>query len=50
MKTNIVIRVRVAWWVRYYLSACALFVKFGGKPNLGKVGEVIRTHGVKVVT
>jgi hypothetical protein len=45
----VVLRVRVAWWVRWYVSACALFAHLHGvQPDADKIGGFVSKHGVKV--
>ena len=39
---------RLAWWVRWYLSGCALFARLHGvQPHSEKIGRFVARHGVK---
>lgn len=46
---TIKVSVRLAWWVRWYLSACALFGRLHKlEPNAEKISNTIKNHGIKV--
>lgn len=49
--TVVTIRVRFAWWLRYYLAGVALMSRFTGcEPDAEKVAQWIRRGVVLVVT
>lgn len=49
-QAEFVITIRVAWWVRPYLSACALFAAtFGLHPDLERITGFVVDHGLTAV-
>ncbi|MFC5524019.1 hypothetical protein [Polaromonas jejuensis] len=46
---TIKVRVRIAWWVRWYIRACVLFaVMHGLRPDVDKIARFVVVHGVKL--
>ncbi|MFI8616488.1 hypothetical protein ACIGHN_13385 [Acidovorax sp. NPDC077693] len=42
------IEVRIAWWVRPYITACALFAALHGLvPNAAKIVGTVARHGIR---
>lgn len=48
-RVTITFKVRVAWWVRWYVSALALFSRTTGmQPDIEKIGHFISSRGIKL--
>lgn len=48
-KCVLTLKVRVAWWVRWYISACQLFAQLHQvQPDADKIAAFVVRHGVKV--
>lgn len=48
-KCVLTLKVRVAWWVRWYISACKLFAQLHQvQPDADKIAAFIVRYGVKV--